>query len=186
MLLDRAEVQTETTAASADCRYQRLRVVAVVVAEMVLRFRDKVAVAVVARAVSPTKRPEQEPAAKDRTAARRVQTHRHIAVLVVAVLHKPEQTETLARVRVAMATHSAMAILLRAAAAAVELQAAAQQPEVRAAVATAEVRPQQQAAMAAHIRSMVKPLAQVAVAVAQAAREAALIQQRAELVPRAL
>jgi hypothetical protein len=79
-----------------------------------------------------------------------------------------------------------MAIHLQAAAAAVQLQAAAHQPEVRAAVATAEVRPQQQAAMAAHIRSVVKPLAQVAVAVAQAARVAGLVQQRAELVPRVL
>ena len=186
MLLDRATVQAETTAASADCLCQRLLVVAVVVAEMVLLFRDRVAVAVVARAVSPDKRPEQEPAAKDRTAARRVQTHCHIAVLAVAVLHKPEQMETLARARVETDTHLAMAIHLQAAAAAVQLQAAAHQPEVRAAVATAEVRPQQQAAMAAHIRSVVKPLAQVAVAVAQAARVAGLVQQRAELVPRVL
>jgi pterin-4a-carbinolamine dehydratase len=186
VLLDRAKVQTETTAASADCLCQRLLVVAVVVAEMVLLFRDRVAVAVVARAVSPDKRLEQEPAAKDRTAARRVQTQCHIAVLAVAVLHKPEQMETLARVRVAMATHSAMAIHLQAAAAAVQLQAAAHQLAVRAAVATAEVLPQQLAAMAEHIRSVVKPLAQVAVAVAQAARVAGLVQQRAELVPRAL
>lgn len=160
--------------------------VAVVVAEMVVLFRDRVAVAVVARAVSPDKRLEQEPAAKDRTAVHLVQTRAHIAALVVAVPHKPEQTETLARVRVAMATHSAMAIHLQAAAEVVQLQAAAHQLAARAAVETAEVLPQQLAAMAEHIRSVVKPLAQVAVAVAQAAREAALVQQQAELVPRAL
>lgn len=153
---------------------------------MVLLFRDRVAVAVVARAVSTDRREEQEPAAKDRTAVHLVQTRPHIAALVVAVPHKPEQTETLERVRVAMATHLAMAILLRAAAEVVQLQPAAHQPEARAAVETAEVLPQQLAAMAEHIRSVVKPLAQVAVAVAQAAREAALVQQQAELVPRAL
>jgi hypothetical protein len=85
-----------------------------------------------------------------------------------------------------MATHLAMAILLRAAAEVVQLQPAAHQLAALAAVETAEVLPQQLAAMAEHIRSMVKPLAQVAVAVAQAAREAALVQQQAELVPRAL